>query len=293
VSVFISYRRFDTAGHAGRLFDRLAARFGREQVFMDVDTIQPGQDFAQAISERVATSEALVALIGDQWLTATDERGRRRLDDPADFVRLELRAALERGVPVIPVLVEGAKMPDASALPEPLKPLARLQALEVSDARFDAEAQDLVRVLEQHVRPPAPRPWRSALRRYGLPAAAIIALLAAGALFFSSRAPPVDVTGVWRGESIDSGGRPFPIRLDLRQEGNQLLGTVTYPAGVGGIRDGKVEGERVSFVSEHTPQFSDQRAVTHFAGTVAGDELTLTIQSDANVREFVARRAPN
>ena len=94
--IFISYRRDDTAGHAGRLFDRLAEHFGRERVFMDVDTIQPGQDFAEVIGERVRSSGAVIVLIGKEWLLATDASGDIRLNDPADFVRLEIVSALQR-----------------------------------------------------------------------------------------------------------------------------------------------------------------------------------------------------
>src|SRR5215831_16515157 len=100
--IFVSYRRHESRDFAGRLYDRLAGRFGEGQVFIDVDTIEPGVDFAEAISREVATCQVLVAVIGPNWLTATDERGRRRLDDPDDLVRLEIEAALARDVRVIP-----------------------------------------------------------------------------------------------------------------------------------------------------------------------------------------------
>ena len=100
--VFISYRRQESSGLAGRLYDRLAARLGDDQVFIDVDTIAPGLDFAEIIAEAVSTCEVLLAIIGPRWLTATDEDGRRRLDDPDDIVRLETAAALERNIRVCP-----------------------------------------------------------------------------------------------------------------------------------------------------------------------------------------------
>src|SRR5215468_9038498 len=109
--IFVSYRRQETSHLAGRLSDRLADRFGEGQVFMDVDAIEPGVDFAEEISRAVAACQVLLAVIGPNWLTATDERGRRRLDNPDDLVRLEVEAALARGVLVIPILVEGAVMP--------------------------------------------------------------------------------------------------------------------------------------------------------------------------------------
>jgi TIR domain len=110
---FISYRRDDSAGHAGRLFDRLSDHFGRDQVFMDIDSIEPGVDFAQVVEDTMGRCDAVVALIGPHWLTVADSTGRRRLDNPEDFVRLELATALKRGIRVIPALVHGAAIPRA------------------------------------------------------------------------------------------------------------------------------------------------------------------------------------
>jgi hypothetical protein len=139
--VFISYRRDDCAGHAGRLYDRLAEHFGEERVFMDIDAIDPGVDFGERIEEAVASCDLFIALIGDDWLDIKDPSGRRRLDDPDDFVRLELAAGLARsGLRVIPVLVEGASMPASGDLPDDLKPLARRNAFELSDARWRSPA---------------------------------------------------------------------------------------------------------------------------------------------------------
>jgi len=115
--IFVSYRRRESRDFAGRLYDRLADRFGEGQVFMDVDTIEPGVDFAEEISRAVAACQVLLAIIGPGWLTVTDKRGRRRLDDPDDIVRLEIEAALARDVRVIPILVEGAVMPGRPDLP--------------------------------------------------------------------------------------------------------------------------------------------------------------------------------
>src|SRR5574337_1156833 len=108
--VFISYRREDSGGYAGRIYDRLTSRLGRENVFFDVDTIPPGRDFVEVLSERVAKCDALLAVIGKHWVVSADSNNRRRLDDPNDFVRIEIEAALNRNVPVIPVLVDGAAM---------------------------------------------------------------------------------------------------------------------------------------------------------------------------------------
>ena len=130
--IFISYRRNDSAYPAGWLFDRLAERFGKEQIFKDVDSIELGEDFVEEIGEAVGQADVLLALIGERWLNAPDEHGGRRLDDPEDFVRIEIEAALARKLRVIPILVEGAGMPREEQLPESLRPLARRQALELN-----------------------------------------------------------------------------------------------------------------------------------------------------------------
>ena len=145
--IFISYRRDDAAYPAGWLFDRLAAHFGAGRVFKDVDSIQFGDDFLAAMTSALESCAVLVAVIGTRWLTAAGERGRR-LDDPGDYVRLELEAAFRRGVRVIPVLVDGARMPRAAELPVGLAELSRRQAAEVGPASFNADTGRLLQALE-------------------------------------------------------------------------------------------------------------------------------------------------
>ncbi len=146
--IFISYRREETAYPAGWLFDRLAEHFGDGQVFKDVDSIELGDDFVEVIHNAVGSCDVL-ALIGEHWMTITDEHGRRRLDNPDDFVRLEIEAALKRKVRVIPILVEGATMPRADELPSSLATLVRRQALELSPTRFSSDASRLLKVLDR------------------------------------------------------------------------------------------------------------------------------------------------
>jgi tetratricopeptide (TPR) repeat protein len=161
--VFISYRREETAWQAGWLFDRLADRFGRGQIFKDVDSIQLGDDFVEVITSAVGSCDVLLALIGEQWLSTTDEQGRARLDDPNDFVRLEIEAALTRNVRVIPILIGAARMPRADQLPPSLAKLVRRQALELSPSRFDFDTSRLLKVLDRalaevHARPTITEP---------------------------------------------------------------------------------------------------------------------------------------
>ena len=146
--IFVSYRRQETSHLAGRLYDRLVDRFGESQVFIDVDAIEPGVDFAEEIFRAVAGCRVLLAIIGPTWLTATDERDRRRLDDPDDIVRLEVEAALAREVRVIPILVEGAVMPARQDLPASLAGLARRNALLIRHESFRYDAGRLVTAIE-------------------------------------------------------------------------------------------------------------------------------------------------
>jgi hypothetical protein len=147
--IFISYRREDSAGWAGRLYDRLSSRFAADKIFMDVVDLAPGVDFVEALEESVGACDVLIAVIGQRWLSGSDEAGNRRLDKPEDFVRIEVATALKRGIRVIPVLVDGAGMPPSGELPEDLKALARRHALEASHTRFSADAERLIGAVEQ------------------------------------------------------------------------------------------------------------------------------------------------
>ncbi|MCW8907500.1 MAG: TIR domain-containing protein [Sedimenticola sp.] len=151
--IFISYRREDSAGYAGRLYDRLAAHFGSERVFMDVEGIDPGTDFVDAIERAVGSCKVLIVLIGKQWSAITDEKGCRRLEDPHDFIRLETGTALKRDIRVVPVLVEGAQMPRADELPEELVALTRRQAIEISHKQWEASTGNLLEALDRIYQP--------------------------------------------------------------------------------------------------------------------------------------------
>ena len=144
LNVFVSYRREDTRHLAGRLYDRLADSFGSGQVFMDVDSIKPGSDFHREIGRAVGRSDVVLALIGPRWVSATDAGGRQRLDDPADLVRTEICAALEHDVRLVPVLVDGARMPVDDELPPALRPLARRQAVRLEHTSFRGDVENLI-----------------------------------------------------------------------------------------------------------------------------------------------------
>jgi hypothetical protein len=143
MGIFISYRRSDSAPWAGRIYDTLIETWGEDQVYMDIDTIAPGDDFRSAITETLNRSDVVLVIIGPAWLNTTDETGKRRLDDRADVHRSEIVSSLTRDVRVIPVLVGGATMPEASDLPAAMRPLAYRNAVEIDDRHFHSHLESL------------------------------------------------------------------------------------------------------------------------------------------------------
>jgi TIR domain len=259
--VFISYRRRETAGHAGRLYDRLAEHFGDDRVFMDV-RMEPGVDFVEQIDDAVTHCDALLSLIGAQWLDMRDAKGRRRLDDPNDFARLEVEAALARDVRVIPVLLQDAKMPEPEDLPASLAPLARRHAIELSDERWDYDVGRLIEVLDRTIgngvpAKPRPRPARPIGARLREAAAAhparafgagalltlvvgAIVLWAAGVFsgpaFKASFAAPRD------GQTVRGTLRAGQCRLNV--SGNEGKTTVIFSISGPGAGQGELNAER-------------------------------------------------
>ena len=160
--VFISYRRSDTEMAAGRLREAIAQRFGNQQTFRDKESISPGLDWLKEIQQAIGTDAIVLALIGPAWLTARDSGGRRRLESPDDVNRVELEVALSKDVRVMPVLVQGATMPDANELPEAVRALARRNALKLRDDDWKSDVQRLCTALEHAglvpISPPPERP---------------------------------------------------------------------------------------------------------------------------------------
>ncbi len=204
MKIFISYRRDDSAGYAGRLFEHLTAHFGTQNVFMDIDTIEPGEDFRKVIQNAVETCDVVLVMMGKHWLKITDAQGQRRLDDPQDWVRAEIAGALANPqVRVIPVLVRDAVMPDIQDLPDDIKELSWRNAIELSDHRFQYDANQLIRVIERAGTKPAKtlpgriqdvsraRYWGIALGLFGL--GLVIWLFASGIIpltVFKTSTPP-------------------------------------------------------------------------------------------------------
>jgi hypothetical protein len=264
--IFISYRRDDAAAYAGRHEEALEKQFGRGSVFRDVLDLSPGDDFAAAIRERLAAAQAVLALIGPRW-AGTEAPGARRIDDPHDFVRLELTLALQSGTRVVPVLLRGAVMPREDELPEPLKPLARRQALALGDIDWDADIGRLVDSL-------GVRPGR---RMWGRAAGAVLAtalLAAVGyALRPSSEPAAADrLIGVWKADVRYAWGDRFHERFDFKRHAGDLTGTASFLAYPRAIDRLTLEGSNVHFQTHSMESMGDStRQLTHaYAGELRG-----------------------
>jgi hypothetical protein len=228
--VFISYRRDDSAGYAGRLHESLERRLGSDHVFRDVDTLEPGQDFVDAINQRLRECNVLLAIIGREWLDARDVTGRRRLDQENDYVRLEISAALNRSqLLVVPVLTEGMTMPNAEDIPESLRPLTRRHAISLHDETWDSDVDRLVAAITKSpmmwnkheaavsTSPAMPIPF---WKRYKLAIpVTIAAILLALILFTRDKTPPVQTAGgAGAGTLSPSTGNAYAISVPFVAE---------------------------------------------------------------------------
>jgi hypothetical protein len=147
--IFVSYRRDDSGGWVQGLHDRLAEHFGDHVVFMDLNDISPGSDFVATLNRSLKETRVVLVVIGKRWGEVRDSNGQRRLDDPADWVRLEVQKAISGGKRVIPVLVDGAEMPDAGVLPEDIQTLGRYQAVKLYPDQFNSGMQMLIKAIER------------------------------------------------------------------------------------------------------------------------------------------------
>jgi TIR domain len=152
--VFISYRRQDAGHFAGRLYDRLAGRFGESNVFMDIDSIGPGLNFAESIDKAMRGSQVVLVLIGSSWLSAVDENKHRRLDNPEDFVRREIETALAQDRPIIPILVDHVEMPSEQDMPDAVSRLPSFQALRMERDSFNHDFEQLLKAILVLTKPP-------------------------------------------------------------------------------------------------------------------------------------------
>lgn len=315
--VFISYRREDSSGYAGRLFDILSGHFGRSNTFMDLDGLQGGDDFTAVIEEKIRVSDVLVAVIGSHWLTVADKNGTRRLDSPGDFVRLEISKALQRGIRVIPVLVGGATLPREEDLPEELRALCERQAVEVRDAHFHSDAEQLIEVLHKALhgarfRTPNLSGKQLTVLLSGLGVAVVIAgvllvrhphpdtrAVAASAAAKQSAAQgveasvakPAEVAGEWNATVKYDWGDTYKEAFDFEVDGKEVSGTASFLGSGRGILDGKIEGNRISFLTKSFSTISSDDKTyedTHrYKGVVEGGNIRFTMLTDSNMESHV------
>ena len=257
-SIFISYRRQDSAAYAGRLYDRLAERFGIANVFIDIDSIDPGVDFVDALTEKIQFCQAMLVVIGPDWVSVRDEHGNLRLSDPQDFVRQEVAMGLERQIQVIPLLVGGATMPPDKDLPDQLSALVRRQAVVISDTHFHRDVDDLIETLQKS----------------GLNAS-----------------KNADINGDWRAEVESRSGQTYILKMHLEQFDDRIFGHVRYPTGQGNILDGRLEGNRLTFRTEHVPQFEQEKAIINFQGAINGQEIEFIMQTPDSYAKFSAQKS--
>jgi len=216
-NIFISYRRDDTRADARSIYQRLQNTFGTKKLFMDVDTIERGRDFRGVIETYLADSAVMLVLIGRNWLGSSANADLRRIDDPADFVSVEIVTALQRDIPVIPVLMEGAQMPRSQDLPAELRPLAYRQAARITHENFSTDMERLERDLMAIVGPS--RRWRV------IAAAAAVSLAVLGAAVYyligSDRAPqPAQLTKQTEDRQQDPGAQVVTERAFTSFEPN-------------------------------------------------------------------------
>ena len=289
--IYLSYRRMEAAAYAGRLFDHLNRHFGPDSVFMDIGSIASGQDFAQVIESALNACDVVLVLIGSTWTTSTGQDGRRRLDDPKDWVRLEVAAALRRNVLVVPVLIDGARIPDPASLPEELRPLCQRHARELTDTRWSYDVGELVKDLEKTVRSSKKlKPPRAKDKRpRWLAGGTIILVLLLGVAFVWQtvflKAPQVQNHTVQAPEVRASpvGREAIPSAIDLLSSENGGHVLVASSDDWARTIDGRESGAQISYGLGKSAVFAfkDERPATFdtFAILITGTEMN-------NVKEF-------
>lgn len=310
-SIFISYRRDDSAGYARAVYDELARRFGAERVFMDVDDIGAGQAFADVIRRAVGDSTLLLVLIGRRWLGEREGRPAR-IAEPGDLVRAEVAAALASGVPVIPLLLDGTPMPGAAQLPDELRALADRNALELDNSRYATDIERLVAAVRAALgEPAAALPSPPPARRARWVAAAAALLVAAAVLFWSLRqaASPVPaaasapaatraaINGEWQATfDYDWPNSRYTERFVVEGTGSELHGSASFLGVPRGVLEGRVESDGLRFVTRTREIGAAAEVVHRYRAVLVGDELRFVMQTEGGSSAhapvtFVARRA--
>ena len=309
--IFISYRRDDAAGYARVVGTELGRRFGADAVFIDVDDIDAGQPFREVIERSVGGSAVLLALIGKRW-QGEREGAPPRIRDDADLVRKEVAAGLAApGMRVIPVLLDGATMPDPAQLPPDLHALAGRHAVELDNSRFAADMAHLVLEIEAALGEGAAAPaTRRSFTKWWLAGAALMALGATTALWQLRSSSPPDaqarasaarppVNGEWRAQvDYDWPNAHYLERFVFSGEGEALHGSASFLGVARGVLESRIDGAGLRFVtrtSELTGASGNAEVVHRYTGRLVGDEIRFVMQTEGSSSahvpvEFVARR---
>ena len=281
--IFISYRRDDSAGYTRAIYDRLVQHFSKDRVFMDVDAIEPGLPFDEAIKHALDKCEVLLVVIGRHWLDTRDGLGPR-INDPQDFVRLEIAAALSRNIRVIPVLLDGARMPGEDELPEALGALARRNALEIRNSRFDVDTGTLIMA----VRKALGETENAAQSSSGL----------------STENLRPDINGSWEADvTYDWPNARYVEKFYFRGEEDEVFGTASFLGRKRGILEGSIRGNRLRFIvrtQEYLGADSNnpKDTVHRYRGKLLGSEIKFSMQTEGGYSEhlpieFIAKKVPD
>jgi hypothetical protein len=302
---FLSYRRDDSAGFAGRLADDLEARFGIGSVFRDVDDLTPGVDFVDALEHQVRIVDAVLVMIGPRWLDAV------RLNDADDFVRREIETALASDKPVLPVLVGGARMPAQAALPPSLQPLMRRQAMTLSDADWKHDVEILAGTLARMApaRAPVGTEWRLGLALAGIALVTLVSVFTG--LYLAQRDAPrfadkelsaaalAAVTGHWVATVRYEWGDTHRESFDFIADNGRLTGSAGYLGRPAPMEDVEFDGTHLSFTTRSQETMGSDapwKEVTHrYTGEVTPDGIRFTLMSSGGYTlhrplSFVAQR---
>lgn len=319
---FLSYRRDDSAGFAGRLADALEHAFGPGSVFRDVDDIRPGEDFIHTIESQLRDVGAVLVMIGPHWLAAGAD-GQRRLDAKDDFVHLEIQLALASGKPLIPLLVGGARMPAEADLPPALAGLARRQAVVLSDAHWRSDVERLVASLRALVPNARATPRLSHPRRWILAAVVAVGLVGVLAVLrllpdnpqsTSTRtpvaarpqasphaAPRADIVGRWTARVKYDWGDEHTEVFEFKYLADALHGTASYLTGRLTIEHATLKGDWLRFTTRSQQRVSDnpwKEVRLHYIGKITPAGIAFTLETTGGYStdppvEFIARRSPS
>jgi hypothetical protein len=322
--IFISYRRDDSAGYARALYDRLVQQFSKERVFMDVDAIEPGLPFDEAIKRALDQCKVLLVVIGKHWMDKQAGIGPR-INDPKDFVRLEIAVALSRNIRVVPVLLDGASMPSEKELPEPLRALTRRNALEISNSRFGSDSETLIMVVRKALGETGGRAVLRNLRGskpllYWLAGGLALAVLSAIVYLYwppKDQKTPVqpalseitgaakntsglliqeirsDINGKWEADvAYDWPNARYVEKFDFHGEGNEVHGTASFLGRKKGILEGSIRKNGLRFIIRTQESLDgdskNSRDVVHrYRGELLGNGIKFIMQTEGGYSEHI------